>query len=170
MKKIGLFPGSFDPFTKGHELIVKKSIKIFDEITVGIGVNNSKEYLFDIQKRIKHIKSLFEDQSNVHVSEFNTLTVNFCKKIDATHIIRGLRNSNDFEFEKTIAQMNKNISGIETLFFLTDEKYESINSSLIREIYKHNGSIEKLKKQFSTQKNLELQLLKYKHILLIIDN
>ena len=143
MKKIALFPGSFDPFTKGHELIVKKSIKIFDEITVGIGVNNSKEYLFDIQKRIKHINSLFEGQSNINVSEFKTLTVNFCKKIDATHIIRGLRNSNDFEFEKTIAQMNKNISGIETLFFLTDEKYGSINSSLIREIYKHNGSIEK---------------------------
>ena len=150
MKKIGLFPGSFDPFTKGHELIVKKSIKIFDEITIGIGKNNSKESLFDIQKRIKHINSLFEDQSNVHVSEFNTLTVNFCKKIDATYIIRGLRNSNDFEFEKTIAQMNKNISGIETLFFLTDEKYGSINSSLIREIYKHNGSIEK----FVTNANL----------------
>ena len=143
MKKIGLFPGSFDPFTKGHEQIVKKSLKIFDEITIGIGVNNSKEYLFDIQKRIKHINSLFEGQSNINVSEFKTLTVNFCKKIDATHIIRGLRNSNDFEFEKTIAQMNKNISGIETLFFLTDEKYGSINSSLIREIYKHNGSIEK---------------------------
>lgn len=143
MKKICLFPGSFDPFTKGHEQIVKKSLEIFDEITIGIGVNNSKEYLFDIQKRIKHINSLFEGQSNIYVSEFKTLTVNFCKKIDATHIIRGLRNSNDFEFEKTIAQMNKNISGIETLFFLTDEKYGSINSSLIREIYKHNGSIEK---------------------------
>ncbi|MBB77889.1 MAG: pantetheine-phosphate adenylyltransferase [Crocinitomicaceae bacterium] len=143
MKKIGLFPGSFDPFTKGHELIVKKSIKIFDEIIIGIGINNSKEYLFDLQKRIKHINSLFEDQSNVKISEFNSLTVNFCKKIDATHIIRGLRNCNDFEYEKTIAQMNKNISGIETLFFLTDEKYESINSSLIREIYKHNGPIEK---------------------------
>ena len=143
MKKIGLFPGSFDPLTKGHEQIVKKSLEIFDEITIGIGVNNSKEYLFDIQKRIKHINSLFKGQSNINVSEFKTLTVNFCKKIDATHIIRGLRNSNDFEFEKTIAQMNKNISGIETLFFLTDEKYGSINSSLIREIYKHNGSIEK---------------------------
>ena len=140
MKK-GLFPGSFDPFTKGHEAIVVKAINLFDEIYIGIGINSSKKYLFDIEKRIIHIKELFKKYPNVQVGTYQKLTVDYCKEIDASHIIRGLRNSSDFEYEKTIAHRNNAISGIETVFFLSDEKHSALNSSIIREMYNNKADI-----------------------------
>ncbi len=142
MKKVGLFPGSFDPFTKGHEVVVKKSLNLFDEVIVGVGVNSSKKYMFDLEKRIAHINSLFDSEPKVRVAEFQTLTVNFCKEIGASHIIRGLRDSKDFQYEKSIAHMNFDISGIDTVFFLTEQRYSAINSSIIREIQKNGGPIE----------------------------
>lgn len=142
MKKIGLFPGSFDPFTKGHEAVIRKSLSLFDEIIIGVGVNSTKQYMFTLEKRIAHIESLFEGNTNVRVGQFQTLTVNYCKEIGATHIIRGLRDSKDFEYEKSIAHMNFDISEIDTVFFLTEQKYSAINSSIIREIYKNNGPID----------------------------
>jgi pantetheine-phosphate adenylyltransferase len=141
MKKIGLFPGSFDPFTKGHEAVITKSLSLFDEIIIGVGVNSSKQYMFTLEKRIAHIQSLFANNPNVRVEQFQTLTVNFCKEVGATHIIRGLRDSKDFQYEKSIAHMNFDISGIDTVFFLTEQKYSAINSSIIREIHKNNGPI-----------------------------
>lgn len=143
MKKIGLFPGSFDPFTKGHEVVVRKSLSLFDEVVIGVGVNSSKKYMFDLEKRMAHINSLFENDDNVRVAEFQTLTVNFCKEIGANHIIRGLRDSKDFQYEKSIAHMNFDISEIETVFFLTDQRYAAINSTIIREIHKNGGAIDK---------------------------
>ena len=140
MKK-GLFPGSFDPFTKGHEAIVLKTIHLFDEIYIGIGINSNKKYLFDIEKRIIHIEELFKKYPNVQVGTYQKLTVDYCKEIDASHIIRGLRNSSDFEYEKTIAHMNNAISGIETVFFLSDEKHSALNSSIIREMYNNKADI-----------------------------
>jgi len=140
MKK-GLFPGSFDPFTKGHEAIVVKAINLFDEIYIGIGINSNKNYLFDTEKRIIHIKELFKKYPNVQVGTYQKLTVDYCKEIDASHIIRGLRNSSDFEYEKTIAHMNNAISGIETVFFLSDEKHSALNSSIIREMYNNKADI-----------------------------
>jgi pantetheine-phosphate adenylyltransferase len=140
MKK-GLFPGSFDPFTKGHEAIVLKALNIFDEIYIGIGINSNKNYLFDTEKRIIHIKELFKKYPNVQVGTYQKLTVDYCKEIDASHIIRGLRNSSDFEYEKTIAHMNTAISGIETVFFLSDEKHSALNSSIIREMYNNEADI-----------------------------
>ena len=140
MKK-GLFPGSFDPFTKGHEAIVLKAIHLFDEIYIGIGINSNKKYLFDTENRINHIKELFKNYSNVQVGTYKKLTVDYCKEIKASHIIRGLRNSSDFEYEKTIAHMNNAISGIETVFFLSDEKHSAINSSIIREMYINKADI-----------------------------
>ena len=137
----GLFPGSFDPFTKGHEAIVYKATELFDEVVIGIGVNSNKEYLFDLEKRIIHMKELFKNQPKVKVQTYQSLTVDFCKKIEASHIIRGLRNSQDFEYEKTIANMNTAISGIETIFFLTDLKYSALNSSIIREMYVNKADI-----------------------------
>ena len=134
MKK-GLFPGSFDPFTKGHEAIVLKAINLFDEIIIGIGINSNKKYLFDTEKRIIHIKELFKNYPTVKVGTYQKLTVDYCKEIRANNIIRGLRNSTDFEYEKSIAHINTAISGLETVFFLTDEKYSSLNSSIIRELY-----------------------------------
>jgi len=134
MKK-GLFPGSFDPFTKGHEAIVLKAINLFDEIIIGIGINNNKKYLFDTEKRIIHIKELFKNYPTVKVGTYQKLTVDYCKEIGSNNIIRGLRNSTDFEYEKSIAHINTAISGLETVFFLTDEKYSSLNSSIIRDLY-----------------------------------
>lgn len=143
MKKNGLFPGSFDPFTKGHEVVVRKSLNIFDEVIIGIGVNSSKKYFFNLDKRMAHIKSMFENDSNIRVAVFKTLTVNFCKEIGASHIIRGLRDSKDFQYEKSIAHMNYDISGIDTVFFLTEQRYGAINSSIIREIHMNGGAIDK---------------------------
>ena len=134
MKK-GLFPGSFDPFTKGHEAIVLKAINLFEEIIIGIGINSNKKYLFDTEKRIIHIKELFKNYPTVKVGTYQKLTVDYCKEIGANNIIRGLRNSTDFEYEKSIAHINTAISGLETVFFLTDEKYSSLNSSIIRDLY-----------------------------------
>ena len=140
MKK-GLFPGSFDPFTKGHEAIVFKAVELFDEVIIGIGFNSNKAFLFDLEKRIDHINELFKNNPKVKVQTYQSLTVDFCKKNKASHIIRGLRNSQDFEYEKTIAHMNEAISGIETIFFLTDLKYGALNSSIIREIYLNKADI-----------------------------
>ena len=140
--KRGVFPGSFDPFTKGHEVVVRKSLELFDEVIIGVGVNSKKTYLFDLEKRMDHIRSLFKDEPKVSVQQFQKLTVNFCKDIDANLIIRGLRDSKDFQYEKSIAHMNKEISGIETVFFLTEQKYSAINSSIIREIYLNDGPID----------------------------
>ncbi len=139
--KRGVFPGSFDPFTKGHEVVVRKSLELFDEVIIGVGVNSKKTYLFDLEKRMEHIRSLFKEEPKVSVQQFQKLTVNFCKDIDANFIIRGLRDSKDFQYEKSIAHMNKEISGIETVFFLTEQKYGAINSSIIREIYLNGGPI-----------------------------
>ena len=142
MRKIGVFPGSFDPFTKGHEVIVNKGIDLFDEIVIGIGVNSAKNYMYNIDNRIKHISSLFESNPNIKVEAFRSLTVDFCKEIGANTIIRGLRDAKDFQYEKSIAHMNKEIAGIETVFFLTDQKYYAINSSIVREIHKNGGPID----------------------------
>ncbi|NBR13623.1 MAG: pantetheine-phosphate adenylyltransferase [Flavobacteriales bacterium] len=140
MKK-GLFPGSFDPFTKGHEAVVLKSLDLFDEVVIGIGINSKKQYLFDIEKRITHISSLFSAHPKVKIQTYQMLTVDYCKEIDAQYIIRGLRDAKDFEYEKSIAHMNHAISGIETVFFLTNQEYSAVNSSIIREMYLNHANI-----------------------------
>lgn len=141
MKKIGLFPGSFDPFTKGHEAVVRNALNLFDEIIIAIGVNSSKNYLFELEKRKNHIRSLFENESRLRIETYSSLTVDFCKEIGATHIVRGLRDSKDFEYERSIAHMNTTLSGIETVFLLTNQEYAAINATIVREIFKNNGDI-----------------------------
>jgi pantetheine-phosphate adenylyltransferase len=140
MKKIGLFPGSFDPFTKGHEAVVRKALHLFDEIIIAIGVNSSKIYQFELQKRIHHITSLFPNEA-VKIITYNKLTVDLCKDLGANFIVRGLRDSKDFDYEKSIAHMNETLAGIETVFFLTDQQYAAINATIVREIFKNNGDI-----------------------------
>lgn len=142
MKKSAVFPGSFDPFTKGHECIIEKALKLFDEVIIAIGQNTSKNYLFDLEHRKSHIQSIFEGDNRVKVQEYSGLTVEFCKKINSDFIVRGLRDSKDFGYERSIAQMNFEISGIESVFFMTDPEYTPINSTIVREIHKSGGKID----------------------------
>ena len=142
MQKIALFPGSFDPFTKGHETIVLKALQIFDSIVIGIGTNTSKKCLFPIEKRIQHIQGIFKGNEKVSVIVYEGLTVNYCSENKIHHLIRGLRNTQDFEYETSIAHVNNSLTQIETVFFLTELKYSALNSSIVREIFKSKGSID----------------------------
>jgi pantetheine-phosphate adenylyltransferase len=137
--KIGVFPGSFDPFTKGHESVVHTALNFFDEVVIAIGMNTKKSSYFSLEKRKKHIESLFLDR--VKVVDYQGLTVDFCKNNHSDVIIRGLRDTKDFEYEKSIALMNRDLAGIETLFLLTDIKYSHVNSSIIREVFTNGGDI-----------------------------
>jgi pantetheine-phosphate adenylyltransferase len=139
--KCCLFPGSFDPFTKGHEAVVLKALDLFDEVIIGIGINSKKQGLFSTEKKVAHITALFENHSRIQVRTFQKLTVEFCKDLHASHIVRGLRDGKDFEYERTIAHMNHSISGIETVFFLTNQEHSAINSSIIREMYLNGADI-----------------------------
>jgi pantetheine-phosphate adenylyltransferase len=142
MRKTAVFPGSFDPFTKGHECIVEKALNLFDEVVIAIGQNTSKQYLFSLESRKAHIQSLFAQHDHVSVEVFTGLTVRFCESIGAKYIVRGLRDSKDFGYERSIAQMNQEISGIESVFFMTVPEYTAINSSIVREIFKSGGSMD----------------------------
>lgn len=137
--KVAVFPGSFDPFTKGHESVVKTALKFFDEVVIAIGVNTKKTPFFSLELRKKHIQSLFNER--VQVIDYQGLTVDFCMKFDSPVIIRGLRDNKDFEFEKSIAFMNRDLSEMETIFLLTDIQYSHLNSSIIREVYANGGDI-----------------------------
>lgn len=141
MKRIAVFPGSFDPFTKGHESVVNKSLDLFDEVIIGIGFNTSKKYLFDLSDRKRHIQSLYKGNGKVRIQEYSGLTVDFCKEVGAQYIVRGLRDTKDFEYEKSIAQMNLQISGIESVFFMNAIEFGAINATIVREIYKSGGNI-----------------------------
>ena len=138
---IGVFPGSFDPFTKGHESIIQKAIPLFDKIVIGIGINSGKNYFFDLEKRKAQISKIYESFPMVEVKTYQKLTVEYCKDIDAQYILRGLRDTNDFEYEKAIAQMNLAISGIETVFFMTDPAVAPISATIVREIARNKGDI-----------------------------
>jgi pantetheine-phosphate adenylyltransferase len=139
--KRALFPGSFDPFTKGHESVLLKALPLFDEIIIGIGINSNKSSFFELQKRISHIKSLYDSISSVYVQTYQKLTVDFCKEVNAGFLLRGLRDTNDFEYEKAIAQMNLQISKVETVFFMTDPAVAPISATIVREIARNKGDI-----------------------------
>tara|TARA_B100001079_G_C16347131_1_gene486378 strand:- start:189 stop:644 length:456 start_codon:yes stop_codon:yes gene_type:complete len=134
-----IFPGTFDPFTLGHLDILKRSLSLFDQITVGVGRNNQKKTMFSEDERIKFIKNCFKDESRVEVKSYQGLTIDFCKKVGANFIVRGIRNNGDFEFEKAIARTNRKLSKIETVFLLTSAKTSFISSSIVRELILNNG-------------------------------
>ena len=140
--KQAIFPGSFDPFTKGHEYVVQKALDVFDEVIIGIGLNTSKQYLFDLESRITHIEEIYKNNDRVQTQTYVGLTTDFCTKIGVQHIVRGLRNSIDFEYEKSIAEMNFIMDKIETVFFMSRDDVSAINASIVREIYRSNGSID----------------------------
>ncbi len=143
--KIAVFPGSFDPITVGHESVIRRAIPLFDEIIVAIGVNSTKSGMFDVETRMEFIRKTFVDCKKVKVMNYSGLTVNFCNQVGAKYILRGLRTSADFEFERSIGQVNKIMSGeIETIFLLTSTAHTPITSSVVRDIIKYGGDISKL--------------------------
>ena len=143
MKRIAFFPGSFDPITKGHEDIVRRAIPMFDEIVVALGVNTSKNYMFTFEQRLKWIENTFADHPTVKVVSYQGLTVDACKEHKANFILRGLRNSNDYEYEKSIALMNQAMApDIETIYLNTRPEWAAISSTIIRDIIKNQGDSE----------------------------
>jgi pantetheine-phosphate adenylyltransferase len=140
--KIALFPGSFDPVTKAHVDIVKRSVSLFDKLYIGIGVNSTKLGLLSIEKREQMLRAVFETDPRIHVIAYEGLTVNFCKSIGAAYMIRGIRTVSDFEYEKAIAQMNHSLEpDIESIFIVSKPGYSSISSSIVREIMRYNGDV-----------------------------
>ncbi len=140
MKK-AVFAGSFDPITIGHFEIVEKALPLFDEIIIAIGINNEKKYFFPLEERKNFIEECFKGNPKIKVMTYTGLTVDFCQKNKANFIIRGLRNSADFEFENAIAQTNRKLGNIETIFFLSSTETSFISSSIVRDILKNKGNI-----------------------------
>ncbi|MCC6601224.1 MAG: pantetheine-phosphate adenylyltransferase [Crocinitomicaceae bacterium] len=142
MKRIAVFPGSFDPITRGHQNVVERAVTLFDEIIVAIGHNTTKQTMFPLEKRMEWIKATFSHLPNVKTDVYEGLTVEYCKKFKANYLLRGLRNGGDFEFERTIAHMNKALlAPLETVLLFTDPEYASVHSTVIREILKNNGDV-----------------------------
>ena len=139
-----IFPGSFDPITLGHLDIINRGLPLFDEIVIAIGINTDKNYMFSLEKRIQFIEETFKDEPKISVTTYSGLTTDFCKEIGAEIILRGLRNPADFEFEKAIAQTNRKLSGIDTVFFLTSASTSFISSSIVRDVYRNGGDIKGL--------------------------
>ena len=139
-----VFPGSFDPITLGHQDIILRALPMCDELIIAVGENINKKYLFSLKERLYFINKTHGHEPKIKVESFQGLTINFCKAVNATALIRGLRNPADFEFEKSVAQVNRRLSGIETLFLLTAADYSYISSSIVREIINNNGDYSSL--------------------------
>lgn len=140
MTRTAIFPGSFDPITKGHENILRRALPLFDNIIVAIGKNSSKQNYFPIEQREIWVKQVFANDPKVTVQTYTGLTIQFCKQVNANYIIRGLRTSADFEFEKSIAQNNKIMADdIETIFILPIPELSAINSTIVRDIIRNGG-------------------------------
>lgn len=139
--KRAIFPGSFDPITMGHVDIINRALPLFDEIIIAIGINTDKKYMFSLKKRKLFIEAFYKNEPKIKVTTYSGLTIDYCKKISADFILRGLRNPADFEFEKAIAQTNRKLANIETVFLLTSANTSFISSSIVRDILRHSGDI-----------------------------
>ena len=138
--RIALFPGTFDPITIGHVDIINRSMNLFDKIVIGIGTNANKVPMFSAEQRIKWIKEIYKNEPKIEAAVYEGLTVTFCKEINAQYIIRGIRFVSDFEYEKTIADMNRTLdANIETVFFTCLPEYSSVASTLVRDVIRNNG-------------------------------
>ena len=145
MNKTAIFPGSFDPITLGHVSVIKRAIPLFDRIIVGIGVNSEKRSMFTPEQRKTWIAEIFLNETKVVVEVFSGLTVDFCREKGAGYILRGLRTAADFEFERSIGQVNKKLyPEIDTLFLLTEPEYTPVSSSIVREVLRYGGDVSKM--------------------------
>lgn len=139
-QRIAVFPGTFDPITKGHEDIVERGSALFDKVIVAVGINSKKTTLFTLEKRIKWIRETFAKNAKIEVMSYEGLTVDFCKSVGAKYILRGLRNGTDFDYESHIGQLNKALSGeVETVFVLSSPELSYISSTLVRDLIIHHG-------------------------------
>jgi len=144
MSRIALFPGSFDPITLGHVDIIERAVPLFDEIKIAVGTNSAKNCLFSLEQRVHWIEQTFAHEPKISVITYEGLTVEFAKEQGVQFLLRGLRNPADFEFEKAIAQANREmVPDLETVFLLTSARYAYISSSIVREVYNHSGDFHK---------------------------
>lgn len=140
MQRICLFPGSFDPVTKGHVDIIQRSVALFDKLVIGVGINSNKQPMFTTEQRVGWIQEIFKDDPRIEVASYEGLTVNFCNKIGARFILRGVRYVSDFEYEKAIADMNRMLEpGLETVFLTSSPLYSTVSSTLVRDVIRNGG-------------------------------
>lgn len=142
LAKTAVFPGSFDPITTGHEELVRRALPLFDEIVVAVGINTAKSYLFPLEKRLDCLRQVFQDEPKVRIDSFENLTAHYCQRIGARYLLRGLRNASDFDYEKTISQLNGIVGqGLETIFLIAQPNMSHISSTIVREIIKGGGDV-----------------------------
>jgi pantetheine-phosphate adenylyltransferase len=142
MDRIAIFPGSFDPITKGHENIILRASQLFDKIIVAVGNNSDKNSFFTLEQRVEFIKQTFVTKSSIEVDTYDGLTVEYCKRMNARFILRGLRSSLDFEYEKSISQLNRSLAGdIDTIFLITSPEFAAISSTIVRDILANKGDV-----------------------------
>lgn len=144
MSRIAVFPGTFDPITIGHVSIVRRALPLFDRIIVGMGVNSTKRTMFEVEQRLDWIRDAFRDEPRVEAIAFEGLTMDLCKREGATFILRGLRNSTDHGYERSIALMNRQLSGVETLFLPSAPEHAHISSTIVRELLANNADVSAL--------------------------
>ena len=144
MMKKAVFPGSFDPITLGHVDLIYRGLEIFDEIIIAIGVNADKKQLFPLEDKIQQIKNTFINEPRIKVASYKGLTIDFCKSVNSKYILRGLRNSSDFNYEQSIAQTNSSLSSIESVFLISSPQLAHISSTIVRDIIKNEGDCKNL--------------------------
>ena len=142
MQRICLFPGTFDPITKGHVDIIQRAVPLFDKLIIGIGLNSSKQPMFSIEQRCNWIEEIFKNNTRIEATGYEGLTIDYCKTINANYILRGIRSIGDFEYEKAIGDMNRMLSpNIETIFLACAPEYSTISSTVVRDVIKHKGDV-----------------------------
>jgi pantetheine-phosphate adenylyltransferase len=145
MERICLFPGTFDPITKGHVDVIERAVSLFDKLVIGIGINTSKAPMFTAEQRCNWINEIFKNDKRISVVSYDGLTVDFCKKINAKYILRGIRYISDFEYEKAIADMNRIlVPDIETIFLTCSPEYSTITSTIVRDVIRNGGDVSKV--------------------------
>ena len=141
-KRIAVFPGTFDPFTLGHMSIVSRGLELLDEVVIAIGINDSKRTYFTVEQRLEMLRDLFRDNPRIRVVSYDSLTIDLAKQWNARFILRGIRSVNDFEYEKTIADVNRKLSGVETIILFTEPELAHISSTIVRELLRFGHSVD----------------------------